>query len=448
MSGGISKDVMKTSSLLLLLSTAVSHAAPVYQLHEWGTFTTVSGSDGVLLSGLEREEERLPAFVHSHMGMENGQAPDPAEIMRIYQKHGTLGISAPFTKGMGRRPLKGVTVKMETPVIYFHSEEKSPFQAKVKVGFNGGTISQWYPQRSGGEVLPEPKPSPDPVKSPTPPGAWTVDFNEHRKGSIEWDVEVMTGDATRDLVTFKPGDDLGWLRARQPVTNAVRTTSGETEGYLFYRGVGHFNPGLKTTVDAGETLHLENLTGGRIPYLVAFEMVGGSLRWVARDRGLEENGKWAIAESDLKEESVGFPEKLYRSLSNGLENCGLTRLESRAMVETWWRSYFQAPGLRVFWVLPRETTDRLLPLEVTPAPEETVRVLVGRSEVLRPKQEAQWLADSRKTGDKAGPWIGFVASDRFGAAIQERVIKLKENTAAGSDSKSGVSNLVLTKEDK
>jgi hypothetical protein len=307
-SEGISKDVMKKSSLLLLLSAAVSHATPVYQLHEWGTFTTVSGSDGVLLSGLEREEERLPAFVHSHMGMENGQIQDPVEMMRIDQKHGTLGISAPNTKGMGKRPLKGVTVKMETPVIYFHFVEKSPFQAKVKVGFDGGTISLWYPQRSGGEVLPEPEPSPDPVKSPTPLSAWTVDFNEHRNGSIEWDVEVMTGEATGDLVTFKPGDDLGWLRARQPVTNAVRTTSGETEGYLFYRGVGHFDPGLKTTVDSGETLHLENLTGGRIPYLVAFEMVDGKLRWAARDRGLEVNGKLAIGESDLKEEAVGFPE--------------------------------------------------------------------------------------------------------------------------------------------
>lgn len=113
---------MKTSALLLLAISS-AHARPIYQLHEWGTFTTVSGSDGVLLPGLEREEETLPAFSHAHIGLENGQHPDPGEISRIYQQHGTLGIVAPYSKGLGKRPLAGVTVKMETPVIYFHSTE-------------------------------------------------------------------------------------------------------------------------------------------------------------------------------------------------------------------------------------------------------------------------------------------------------------------------------------
>lgn len=91
------------------------------------------------------------------------------------------------------------------------------------------------------------------------------------------------------------------------------------------------------------------------------------------------------------------------------------------MVETWWHSYFEAPGLRVFWVLPREATDRVLPLEVTPPPAEIVRVLVGRGEVLRPRQEAVLLATSRKTGDDASTWISLVGWDRFGLAIQERI---------------------------
>ena len=51
---------MKTTILLILASAAIAGASPDYQLHEWGTFTTVSGSDGVLLSGLDREEEFLP----------------------------------------------------------------------------------------------------------------------------------------------------------------------------------------------------------------------------------------------------------------------------------------------------------------------------------------------------------------------------------------------------
>lgn len=62
----------------------------------------------------------------------------------------------------------------------------------MKVGFNGGTISQWNPQRSGGGKLPEPPPSPDPAKRPTPVGAWTLDFNKPHQDSIERDVDILT----------------------------------------------------------------------------------------------------------------------------------------------------------------------------------------------------------------------------------------------------------------
>ncbi len=198
----------------------------------------------------------------------------------------------------------------------------------------------------------------------------------------------------------------------------------ETEGYLFYRGVGHFDPGLKTTVSADETLHLDNHTGGRIPYLVAFEIADGKLRWTERPGGLDAGGTLSIAESDLIAEPAGFSEPLYRAIKTGLVGCGLTDTEARSMVETWWHSYFESPGLRVFWVLPRETTDRLLPLEVSPPAAEIVRVLVGRSEVLRPRKETEWFAESRKTGDEAGQWNYLVQSDRFGLAIQERVKSL------------------------
>ena len=421
---------MKTSFFLLLFSAAVAGATPIYQLHEWGTFTTVSGSDGILLSGLEREEEQLPPFAHAHLGLENGQVPDYTEINRIFQQHGTLGINPPFSKGLGKRPLLGVTVKMETPVIYFHSDETSPIHAKVKVGFNGGTISQWYPQRSGGETLPEPPHPSDPAKNPTPLSAWTLDFNQPYHGSIEWDIDILSPAETRDQVLFHPRDTLGWLRARQPMTNAVRTAGGETEGYLFYRGVGNFTPGLKTTVSDDETLHLENQTGGRIPYLVAFELTDGRLRWTEASGGLDAKGTLSIPESAMKDEPTGFPETLYRSVKNGLAKCGLTDAEARAMVETWWHSYFEAPGLRVFWVLPRETTDHLLPLEASPAPAETVRVLVGRSEVLRPRKETEWLAASRKSGDEAVSWNNLIGYDRFGLAIKERVSTLEKATAA------------------
>jgi hypothetical protein len=99
-------------SLTVLGATLNAHELVV---HEWGTFTSVAGSDGTMLAGLEVEEETLPRFVHA------------------------IGAFGPRVKGI-ERPVRGVTVKMETPVLYFYSNE--PLTVRVDVGFNGGSISQ------------------------------------------------------------------------------------------------------------------------------------------------------------------------------------------------------------------------------------------------------------------------------------------------------------------
>jgi hypothetical protein len=420
---------MKTLACIAPWIIALEYSS-AYQLHEWGTFTTVSGSDGVLLTGLQREEEPLPPFVHSHFGLENGQMPSMAEYQRISKLHGTNGFTPKNTKGLGERPVSNVTVKMETPVIYFHSE--TGFKAHVKVGFEGGTISQWYPGRSGGETLPEPLPAVDPVNFPTPLAKWNIDFSKPYKGGIEWDVEVLTPAASHATLTFKPKDSVNWLRARVPEANVLRNANGETENYLFYRGIGNFKPGLRTTISTDEMLHLENLSGGDIPYLLVFEHTGGKVRWHAKSEGLKAGEKLSVPESTLTPANSAFPSPIYDSIRSGLTASGLLDSEADAMIQTWWNSYFDTAGLRVFWIVPQAVTDRILPLTVTPQPEKTVRTLVGRSEVLRPTMEGRFLAMSHLTGDNAWQWQSLVNSDRFGIAIGERVNAIKKEKSAST----------------
>ena len=113
-------------TLLTLPALIPMCGADEFIVHEWGTFTSVSGSDGRLLPGMEREEEFLPTFVHSLAGV------------------------WPATKGWSR-PVANVTIKMETPVIYFYSDVAR--SVTVDVAFRGGSISQWYPERSSGEKM-------------------------------------------------------------------------------------------------------------------------------------------------------------------------------------------------------------------------------------------------------------------------------------------------------
>ncbi len=59
-----------------VLSAALLHGedtspAPAYVAHEWGTFTSMQGSDGVTLEGLQHEEEGLPDFVYSRTEVRN-----------------------------------------------------------------------------------------------------------------------------------------------------------------------------------------------------------------------------------------------------------------------------------------------------------------------------------------------------------------------------------------
>jgi len=119
-----------------------------YDLHEWGTFTTVSGSDGGVLKGLHVEEEQLPDFVYSHKGMRPSVQSNRLSRGIFVRKDAKGMLIQSRGKGMSSAKLKNVTVKMETPVIYFYGDDTP--KVNVKVGFNGGTISQWYPDRTAG----------------------------------------------------------------------------------------------------------------------------------------------------------------------------------------------------------------------------------------------------------------------------------------------------------
>src|SRR4029077_9160312 len=64
---------------------------------------------------------------------------------------------------------------------------------------------------------------------------------------------------------------------------------------------------------------------------------------------------------------------------------GLYEKEALAMVNTWRTSWFGENGTRLLYLVSGTLTDKLLPLTVDPAPDERVRVLVGRLETLTPE---------------------------------------------------------------
>ena len=57
------------------------------------------------------------------------------------------------------------------------------------------------------------------------------------------------------------------------------------------------------------------------------------------------------------------------------------------MLETWKDTWFEE-GLRAFYIVPRQTTDQLLPLTITPAPKATVKLSAPTAHKALPKREA------------------------------------------------------------
>lgn len=325
---------------------------PRLVVHEWGTFTTMQGSDGVTLEGLHHDEEQLPRFVYSR------DLLSPEEVaLREYAFN-----------------------KMETPVTYFYPSR--PMCVRVRVRFPAGILTQWYPNvrhfvpdlaEAGGPKL------------------------ELKQGVLDWgEVNLVSPSAEGEALLPPVGADDPWAYARQTDAALVQVNdwqpsrghSKQTEKYLFYRGLGRCEMPLRANTRQGGALELRNTSSHALRHVFVLYVEGGrgTFQYVPELAGgarLERSIPLPADAPELPEHAARLREKLEEALTA----CGLYPKEARAMALTWNRSYFHTPGLRVLYVLPDELTRAILPLEVEPAPQETVRVMVARLECLTPEQE-------------------------------------------------------------
>ena len=124
---------------------------------------------------------------------------------------------------------------------------------------------------------------------------------------------------------------------------------------------------------------VSNLMHGAIPQAILFERRGGRMGY--RNLGVVQNS--SIAEppelnSDLQ--------SLTPDLEKILVEQGLFADEAHAMVETWKDSWFEE-GTRLLYLLPQSFVDNVLPLNIQPKAATTLRVFVGRMEVVTPATE-------------------------------------------------------------
>jgi len=326
---------------LLVLSAHAQQNSPSsdFIVHEWGTFTSIAGQQGkaVEWTPLSKSSD-LPTFVE-HFQTRNFK----------------LGLAG--------------TVRMETPVIYFYSAKART--ASVHVSFAKGLITEWYPHAS----------------SVTPRGAIDdASLNENRNGgTIAWD--SLQIEPTRPT-NFATEESISHYYAARETASApltVHSPSGDQqERFLFYRGVSNVALPMSAKLAADNTIDLQNLGENEIPNVILFERRSDKVGY--RVLGpLREQSSREQASSPLPELS-GSLDAMLNDLQRVLVSQGLFPDEAHAMLQTWKDSWFEE-GARLFYILPRQFVDTILPLSILPTPTTTVRVFVGRLELVTPATE-------------------------------------------------------------
>jgi hypothetical protein len=316
--------------------------APKVTVHEWGTFTTVAGADGHAIDWLPVSGPTdLPCFVNHFQG----------PLYKVVLDDGT--VSLPLTYDQLRSGLRG-TVRMETPVLYFYASRDVDMDVTVR--FPLGVITEWYPQATVSQ-----------------PGAYATMLRDGTASTLTWHhVGIRPGSAPT-LPTDANASH--YYAARDTDASPVRVDV-QNEKFLFYRGVGGFQvPVAAAMTDTGK-MRVTNLGGAALPFVVVFDNRDGQI-------GYRVIG--ALTGETIVDPPVlnGTMAALRQSLEGALVSAGLYAKEAHAMVETWRDSWFEA-GTRVFYVLPTQAVDAILPLTVTPAPTSVTRAFVGRMEVITP----------------------------------------------------------------
>lgn len=361
-----------------------SRLADTLVVHEWGTFTSVQGTDGKSLFGLHHEEESLPDFVHH----------------RDYQ---AKQLNIKMNVGHGSE----ITQKLETPVIYMYPSKA--MTVDVSVDFPRGVFTEWYPDTT----VQEPDAT---VRSPAP-----------RDGHAHWRVLADPhGDESK--VPAVSDADI-WAPSRRTKAAVLRAKS-EHEKHIFYRGVGQFD--LPITVKAtATTVRVHNSSTQDIPAALLLRNDGDGAS--VTTLGAIPAGQTVDVPRPKQLQSVAsYSEKCRTTLLSALIGAGLYADEAHAMIDTWERSWLHHQGLRVLYIVPREWTDELLPLQITPRPTVLERVLVGRIEVLTPEVEAEAVTLYEAAIDPSDLLPLKVRLGRFAEAVTRRACQLLERKS-GAD---------------
>lgn len=369
-------------------------------VHEWGTFTVLQGSDGQAIRWYQSPDKivDLPPFVRQ---------------------------AQPFGKARSVNFLEQLdSIRMETPVLYFYP--RGPMDVRVSASFPSGQITEVFPpaalipSQTGrttwrGQLLPPNAPEKRLV--PTAKGANGLHYAAAREVPDAW------------LYSQMPPNH------EEPKDAKGNTIPSPIDHFIFYRGAGHIGnfPLRAVEQETSGTYQLANSHHQAIPKLFALRVSDGMSSWTTIDQ-LEPMKFDSKKKVTLNLHTLTFPQEekattlaageIREAMITALHQEGLTLAEAKAMVATWDNLWFTEPGIRILAVLPQSFADEMVPLQISPTPKILERVFVARLEILSRAKEASLVKILNPAGnldeDEAARELASLKLGRYAAGGMAR----------------------------
>jgi hypothetical protein len=301
--------------------------------HEWGVFRV---HDDVELANadLRAEWDGLPAFVY-------GQT-----MRRDFPRHWDR-----------------VEVEVLKPVIYLHAPR--PMAAELRVDFPSGVPAVWWPATENpayhGNQLEAPRKPERPVRS------------------LQWKLHLQQPPwKSSPPVDPKPLSRGHWMQTLREVKCAdvyapagERNVGLEREKFVYYDGL---LPRPKALAIKAEKTKVTLKNEAKF---VVFDV------WVVDRRDPDRPRVGRLPRLDASDtadvdlpvmKDVHWAGDAAAALTAQLKDAGLNEDEAAALNTVFAADFFRSAGVTLFYRLPQEEYDRLLPLSVKPRPEKVVRV--------------------------------------------------------------------------
>jgi hypothetical protein len=237
---------------------------------------------------------------------------------------------------------------------------------------------------------------------------------------------VLPFDAPAPSVPEAPREAFTWSYARDVAANFLRFPGGESERFLFYRGVSNVELPARVQALGDGRLRIENLRAEPLGAVFVIEVGEQGGAFVVRLAGVDGRGQLELSapEPSAFQPLPAYVEALATKVGAALEGTGLYHDEAVAMVNTWQRQWFRSPGLRLLYLAPQNWTDAVIPLSINPAPDALLRTMMIRVEILTPEMEARdtaalsLMAENAEQGRAYFAALGRFAEPRLRRANQ------------------------------